>query len=78
MMSGTWIERYVGMVAVAVLALAAGARAQSAAEIGPQAALRTRWAIVGYADRMGVAPGETIRFMVSSRAARPTGRRSSG
>ena len=55
-----------GVSAVAVAAMAAGAAsAQSAAEIGPQAALNAM-GIVGYADRMSVAPGETIRFMVSS------------
>ncbi|MCE2516007.1 MAG: hypothetical protein J4F37_13555, partial [Acidobacteria bacterium] len=53
------------MVAAAVLALAGGAGAQPAAEMGPQAAL-TAMGVVGYADRMSVAPGETIRFMVSS------------
>ena len=56
----------VGVTAVAVLALAGGARAQSAAEMGPQAALAAM-GVVGYADRLSVAPGETIRFMVSSR-----------
>ena len=62
-MSGT--SRRVGLAAAAVLALAGAAWAQSAAEIGPQAALNAM-GVVGYADRMGVAPGETIRFMVSS------------
>ena len=62
-MSGT--SRRVGLAAAAVLALTGAAWAQSAAEIGPQAALNAM-GVVGYADRMGVAPGETIRFMVSS------------
>ena len=55
-----------GVAAAAVAAMTAGAAwAQSAAEMGPQAALNAM-GIVGYADRMSVAPGETIRFMVSS------------
>ena len=54
-----------GVAGIALLALAAGASAQSAAEMGPQAAL-TAMGVVGYADRLSVAPGETIRFMVSS------------
>ena len=64
-MSMTGTRGCVGMVAAAVLALAGGAGAQPAAEMGPQAAL-TAMGVVGYADRMSVAPGETIRFMVSS------------
>ena len=56
----------IGAGAVAVTVMATGAAwAQSAAEIGPQAALN-EMGIVGYADGMSVAPGETIRFMVSS------------
>ena len=63
-MSSTRVR--VGAGAVAITLMAAGAAwAQSAAEIGPQAALDAM-GIVGYADRMSVAPGETIRFMVSS------------
>ena len=58
-------RRFVGAAAAAILALAGAAWAQSAAEMGPQAALNAM-GVVGYADRMSVAPGETIRFMVSS------------
>ena len=42
-----------------------GVWAQQAADVGPQAGLTAR-GIVGYADQLSVAPGETIRFMVSS------------
>ena len=64
-MSATWTGARVGVAVAAVVALAGGAAAQPAAELGPQAAL-TAMGIVGYADRLSVAPGETIRFMVSS------------
>ena len=46
--------------------LSSGARAQQPQEErGPQAALDSM-GLVGYADRLSVEPGETIRFMVSS------------
>ena len=57
--------RPVVVVGVCLSLAGGGVWAQQAAEVGPQAAL-TAMGIVGYADRLSVAPGETVRFMVSS------------
>lgn len=66
-MSGAFARAAVSVALSAVLS-AGGLAAQQAQDEevqGPQAAL-DEMGIVGYADRLSVPPGETIRFMVSS------------
>jgi N,N-dimethylformamidase len=56
-------------VAIALVLLGAVSGAAQQAPPNPHESLR-QMGIVGYADRMSVQPGETIRFMVSSQSPR--------
>ena len=54
-MSATWTGARVGVAVAAVMALAGGAAAQPAAELGPQAALTAMGHQIAWSGRQGIA-----------------------